>query len=130
MTVVGGATGGGVVVLTYQLPADRDVKPICSSTMFQAYREAEAQGLYRPGTGRDGYVGWLLARRRAQEAERAVRRERREARWSAIARGDVPPLTPEQADALWSNLPDAPHITERRSKKAAAGLALAEPVAA
>jgi hypothetical protein len=81
-----------------QLPSQRaGYRLICSSTEFQARREAQAVGLGRF----ERYVRQLLEQRASDGAELEARRKRREARWAAVRDGLIAPMSVEEVTALY-----------------------------
>jgi hypothetical protein len=74
-------------------PADTSgLRFICSSTEFQAHREADVIGV-PVGSTRQRYVRVVLKRRQDAEEERAKKRSRERQRWEGIAGGFVTPPT-------------------------------------
>lgn len=75
--------------------------PSRSSTVQQAHREAEAalgSFGYANVSTRRAYVVWKLAERAERLRASERKRKAREARWAAIAAGDLEPLSTSEAD--------------------------------
>jgi hypothetical protein len=87
---------------TTQTPATQRGLPklvlLVTSTERQAHAEADAANI-PPGGPRDRYVRNLLARRREQETERRIRREKARQRREEISAGERSPLTSSEVNA-------------------------------
>jgi len=100
---------GPLASIVVQLPADKRPRgQVLSSTVLQALCEADAALTpHAPRGARQTYARKLLERRGWECAEREKRRERREARWRAVAEGrQAPALISDFGDGVRSRSED------------------------